>query len=65
MVGILGLSGGRSAGSGSNLRRRDESGNQVRPCVGSNVEDRVDAIREHGEGILRHEEPDNGHHFGS
>ena len=65
----LGLRGGarrgarRGAGSGTvsgSLGRRD-GGDHIGAGVSSDVEDRVHRVRQEGEGILRHEEPDEGH----
>lgn len=58
-VGRLGVGGGR-AGRGDDLGR-DDGGDQVRAGIGSHVEDGVDAVGEHGEGVLRHEQPDKCH----
>lgn len=40
---------------------RKESGNQVGASVGSNMEDRVDRVREQSEGVLGSKEPHEGH----
>ena len=62
MLRILGLAARRNAITRGYLGGRDDGGNQVRSCVRGDVEDRVDAVWEHRERILRHEEPHDGHH---
>lgn len=47
---------------GSRLGRKD-GGDHIGAGVGSNVEDRVDRVRDQGEGVLRGEEPNKGHGF--
>lgn len=50
----------RRARGGDDLGR-DDGGDQVGAGVGRNVEDRVDAVGQHSERILGHEEPDQSH----
>lgn len=47
---------------GRRLGRKD-NGDQVGAGVGGNVEDRVDRVRDQGEGVLGREKPHKGHGF--
>lgn len=49
-----------SLGGGDDLRGYD-GGDDVGTGICGDVEDGIDAVGKHGEGVLRHEEPDNGH----
>lgn len=46
---------------GADLLGRADSGDEVGAGVGSDVEDRVDGVRDEGERVLREEEPDQSH----
>ncbi len=59
--GELGLSIRRRAGGRGDRLGREDSGDEVRSGVGGDVEDGVDAVGEHGERVLRREEPDQSH----
>lgn len=63
-VGLCGgLGGGGCSCGGGDTLRWLESGDQVCASVSCDVEDGVDAEGEHGEGVLRGEEPDESHSY--
>lgn len=59
-VGREGRLRARGCGRGKNLGRNDR-GDHVGASVGRDVENRVDGVGEHGQRILGHEEPNEGH----
>lgn len=61
---VHGLAGGRGATRGGfNLGWGNNGRNHIGSRVCRDVEDRVDAIGKHREGILGQDEPNNGHHW--
>lgn len=63
--GLVGwLCRGRGTGWGRDGDGGVDGGDEVCARVGRDVEDGVDAEGEHGEGVLRGEEPDERHHWG-
>jgi len=60
VLSVLRLRVRRGAGRSVDPLRRDEGGDEVRPDVCRNMENRVDAVRKEGQGILGHEQPNQG-----
>lgn len=58
----LGLCAGRSTGRRSHRRGGDNGRDDGGAGVGRKVEDGVDTVGEHGNGVLGRKEPDEGHH---
>jgi hypothetical protein len=65
VLSVLRLGGGSCWGSTrgrADFLRNDDGRDQVRTRVCGHVEDRVNSVREQCDRVLRHEEPDKGHH---
>jgi len=60
VLSVLRLRVRRGAGRSVDPLRRDKGGDEVRPDVCRNMENRVDAVRKEGQGILGHEQPNQG-----
>lgn len=61
VVRVLGLAARGSTSSGRDGLRRSDGGDHVGARVSCDVEDRVDGVREHGQGVLGGQKPHQGH----